>query len=154
MQFWQSFQKPFTRSPNKVNEPIICFKQKFSSEIFLWKSRMQFWQSCRKSSPEARRNFVNLHFFSIRSFFLKWSSGNLDFDFDYIDDKFLPGHRKNLWPYSFFQNESRPKVFFWERRTQYSQTCWKFFSQSPEKINEPVVFSNKSVLHKCSFEII
>ena len=116
---------------------------------------MQFWQSCLKSFTRSLKKICEITFFSIKSFFPKMILWKFRF-------RFWQPWRKNftrtpqefmtLWFFSKWK--FRPKVFIWEKRTQFSQTCWIFFSRSPEKINEPVVFSNESVLHKCSFENI
>ena len=80
-QFRQTFRKLFTRSPKKTYEAIIfsnkSFLQKFSSENL----ECSFDNLAASLSPEARRKFVKLHFFSIKSFFPKMILWKLRFRF-------------------------------------------------------------------------
>ena len=101
LQFWQTCWKCFHRSSIKVYGPINCFKKSFLQKCSLENEKRSFYKLDAIFSPEARRNFVDLQFFSMKNFFLKYSSRNLEFDFDKIAEKFLP-KVENVSEHTFF----------------------------------------------------
>ena len=103
LQFWQTCWKCFHRSSIKVYGPINCFKKSFLQKCSLENEKRSFYKLDAIFSPEARRNFVNLQFFSMKSFFLKSSSGNVEFDFDNFPEKFYRTSKMFLHLHFFFK---------------------------------------------------
>ena len=82
------------------------FQKSFLQRCSLENEKRSFYKLDAIFSPEARRNFVNLQFFSMKSFFLKCSSGNVESDFDNIAENFLPNVENVSELTFFFQTES------------------------------------------------
>ena len=124
----------------QVYGPIICFKNSFVQKCSLEKEKRSFYKFDAIFSPQARRNFVNLQFFSMKIFFLKCSSGNVEFDFDNFPEKFYRTSKMFLHLHFFSNWKFWPKMFLGKKRMQDCQTCWKIFSRSAKKNYAPIVF--------------
>ena len=89
IQLWQSCWKAFTRSPNKISEPRVFCKRKFSLKLSLRGWRLKLWQNCRKFFTRSSKECSEFTFCSIKSFFPKCSIGKVHCAFDNLAEMFL-----------------------------------------------------------------
>ena len=151
MEFWQSRQKFFNRSPKNIDDYINLFQQNFLAEYSSGKAECSFDNPAEFFQPKPEeRSWYDQNFLrkvSSQNFFLEKRNPILTILLKIIPQK----PEQNLWTYSFFQTKFSPWIFIWKYIMHFWPSRQKFFNRSPKSNDEYMNFFQQYFSRKVFF---